>query len=196
MNKPTCTPHTPRFIGKVPRNRPAIALFRFLVPVALLASLVCPARAGAILEADPSGAMIDQNAVDDGQYEHLYNCEIGGLFRTEMSGMVDAFPLPYLAPGQQVTGATISYYLEQPNGTQNYNLQLYGLKRVSATSPAPLESDWYAGTNDSANTLLDATYVTPATPINQGGTYSGSNLATFIQKQYTSSAFSALPLSN
>jgi hypothetical protein len=171
-------------------------LFFYFGLAALFASLVCTAKAGEIIDGDPADAMVDQNGVNDGAYGHLYDLEIGGLWGSTLSSMVEPFALPYLAAGQQVTGATISFYLEQPNGAENYNLQLYGLKRVSATSSAPLLTDWYAGSNDTANTLLDATFVTPSTPINQNVTYSGSNLVSFIQSQYTNSAFSGLALSN
>jgi len=149
-----------------------------------------------IIEGIPPDALVDQTAVGDGKYGSLYDIPIGGLFGNDIGTMVEPFALPYLAPGQQVTAATLSFYVEQPNGPENYNMQLYGLNRVSATSAAPLLSDWYAGANDTANTLLNATYITPATPVNQSVTYSGSNLVSFIQKQYTNAAFSGLDLSN
>jgi hypothetical protein len=163
--------------------------------VVLTAFPALGANGGVIIEGDPSDAYIDQNGVNDGKYSHQYAYSVGGLFGSDMAVMVEPFALPYLAPGQQVTGATISFYVEQPNGTENYNMQLYGLNRVSATSPMPLTSDWYVGSNDTANTLLNASFVTPSTPINQAVTYSGGNLVSFIQKQYANSAFSGLDLS-
>ena len=135
------------------------SLFRFFVLVALLASLVCTARAGAIVEGDTADAMIDQTAVNDTSYYTLYDLNVGALYGSQSGAMVEAFQLPYLAPGQQVTAATISFYLEQMNSTPTYNVQLYGLNRVSATSSALLESDWYTGTNDTANTLLDLSLI-------------------------------------
>src|ERR1019366_9935739 len=143
------------------------SLFRFFVRVALLASLVCTARAGAIIEGDTADAMIDQTAVNDGAYYTTYDLNVGALYGVQSGAMVEAFQLPYLAPGQQITGATLSFYLEQKNSTPTYNGQLYGLNRVSATSSAPLESDWYTGANDASNTLLDASFVTPTTTVNQ-----------------------------
>lgn len=172
------------------------SFLRFLAQAALLVSLGCTARAGAIIEGDTADAMVTQNAVNNGEYNTLYNLNVGALFNTDNGAMVEAFPLPYLAPGQTVTGATISFYLEQRNSTPNYNVQLYGLNRVSATSSAPLVSDWYAGTNDASNTLLNALFVTPATTANQAVTYSGTNLVSFVQKQYGNAAFSGLDLSN
>src|ERR1035437_3545240 len=149
------------------------SLFRFCVRVAFLASLVCTARAGAIIEGDTADAMIDQTAVNDAAYDTTYNLNVGGLYGANIGALVEAFQLPYLAPGQQVTGASITFYLEQKNFTPSNNVQLYGLNRVSATSSAPLLSDWYEGTNDTANTLLDATFVTPTTTVNQACAYSG-----------------------
>jgi len=153
------------------------------------------ARAGAIIEGQGSDAMVDQSAVSDGAYATLYDAPIGGLYGSTVGVLVEPFLLPYLAPGQTVTGASIAFYFEQPNGTENYNMQLYGLNRVSTTSSLPLESDWYAGADDTANTLLDANFVTPTTTVNQAVTYSGSNLATFIQNQYANAAFSGASLS-
>ena len=161
-----------------------------------MAFLVGAARAGEIIEGQGSDAMVDQSAVGDGAYATLYDTPIGGLYGSTISVLVEPFLLPYLAPGQTVTGASISFYFEQPNGAENYNMQLYGLNRVSTTSSVPLESDWYAGANDTSNTLLDANFATPTTPVNQVVTYSGSNLATFIQNQYANAAFSGLDLSN
>jgi len=171
------------------------SFFRFFLQVALLASLVGAARAGAIIEGQGSDAMVDQSAVSDGAYATLYDAPIGGLYGSTVGVLVEPFLLPYLAPGQTVTGASIAFYFEQPNGTENYNMQLYGLNRVSTTSSLPLESDWYAGADDTANTLLDANFVTPTTTVNQAVTYSGSNLATFIQNQYANAAFSGASLS-
>jgi len=170
------------------------SLFVFFGVVALCASLVCTSRAAEIIEGDTADGMVDQWAVNDGAYGHLYDFEVGGLWGSTLASLVEAFPLPYLAPGQQVTGATISFYLEQPNGPENYNMQLYGLNRVSTTNSAPLQTDWYEGTNDTANTLLDTAFVTPSTPINQNVTYSGSNLASFVQSQYANPAFSGVSL--
>jgi len=169
--------------------------FRFFVQAALLSALLCTARAGEIIESDIGDGMVTQTAVNDAYYHTQDNLNVGRLYRTDIGTQVDAFPLPYLAPGQQVTGATISYFLEQINGTPAYNGQLYGLNRVSTTNPAPLVTDWYEGTKDTANVLLDALFVTPKTTANQAVTYSGGNLVSFVQQQYTNAAFSGLDLS-
>lgn len=169
---------------------------RFLLPAAFLVSSVCAARAGAIIEGDTGDAMVDQTAVNDAAYSTTYDLNVGALYGGQISAMVEAFPLPYLAPGQQVTGVTISFYLEQVNSSPTYNVRLYGLNRVNAGNPAPLLSDGFEGTNDASNTLLDATFVTPATAVNQAVTYSGSNLVDFIQNQYANPAFSGMDLSN
>ncbi len=170
-------------------------LSRFFIFAALMALLTSSARAGAILEGDTGDAMIDQHAVNDTSYSTFYDFNVGTLWATDIGTMVDAFPLPYLAPGQQVTGATASFYLEQINASPSYNIQLYGLNRVSSTNPVPLESDWYEGTNDTANTLLDAKFVTPSSTQAQAATYSGANLVSFIQKQYANAAFSGMDMS-
>ncbi len=169
------------------------------VGLLVLMAWTCSARAGAIVEGDPTDAMVDQTAVDDGAFDTIYDFPIGALYGTNTGVQVEAFALPYLAPGQQVTGASISFYLESYNtqgaAKPTYNLALYGLNRVSATSPLPLTSDWYLGANDSANTLLAPTFITPSTPVASTASYSGSNLVSFIQKQYTNSAFSGMDLS-
>ena len=170
-------------------------LFRLVLLFALFAFLVGSARAGAIIEGETTDAMLTQTAINNGAYATVTDMPIGTLYAilgADVSDMVEAFNLPYLAPGQQVTGATMSFFLEQRNAVPTINLQLYGLNRVSATNNAPLLSDWYAGTNDSANVLLDAQFITPTTPVNQAATYSGANLASFIQKQYGNAAFSKL----
>jgi len=171
-------------------------LFRLFVQVTFFTSLLGLARAGAIIESDTGDGMVTQTAVNDGYYHTQDNLNVGRLYRTDIGTQVDAFPLPYLAPGQQVTAATISYFLEQINGSPAFNAQLYGLNRISTTSPAPLVSDFYEGLNDTANVLLNPTFVTPGTTANQAVTYSGANLVSFVQQQYTNAAFSGLDLSN
>ena len=138
-------------------------IFPIFLFVALFALPVHLAKAGAIIEGDTNDAFVDQNGVNDGNYGHIYDFSVGGLLGSTVGVMVEPFELPYLAPGQQVTAATISFYEEQPNGAENYNMQLYGLNRVSTTSTAALQADWYEGANDTANTLLDANFATPST---------------------------------
>ena len=157
--------------------------------------LVCPVKAGAIIDGDPADGLVAANIVNDPEYNHLYDYPLGSLWGTDSSCMVEGFALPYLAPGQQVTNATISFFLESQNGAPTYNLQLYGLKRVSTTSGIPVSADEYTGTNDTANTLLTAKFITPTTAVNQDASYSGANLASFVQAQYSNAAFSGMDLS-
>jgi hypothetical protein len=170
-------------------------LLRFLALATSFGLVASSAQAGAIIDGDPADGMIVAGVVNNPEYNHLYDYQIGALYNSDNSSMVEGFPLPYLAPGQQVTGATISFYLESLNGPPNFNLALYGLKRVSTTSGAPLASDQYSGANDTANTLLAAKFITPTSTPNQASTYSGANLATFVQSQYSNSAFSGMDLS-
>ena len=179
-------------------------LFRSFLLTAVLICLGIPLRAGATIDADPADGTASSTAVNDSNYYGVYTNVLGVLPGYDSDSIVDAFPLPYLAPNQQVTAASISYYLagEYLQGQISYNIQLYGLNRVSVptavplSNPAPLISDWYDGPNDTANTLLDPTFIPPGAALNQNYTYSGSNLAAFIQKQYANSAFNGLDLSN
>jgi hypothetical protein len=166
----------------------------FLVLIAF-AALGASSRAGEIIEGDTGDAMVTSGAVNSGYYYTLYTLNVGALARNnDVGAIVEAFQLPYLAPGQTVTGATVSFY-QQSDGTSPLNtVQLYGLTRVS-TSPTILASDWYTGANDTANTLLDSTFTTPSTPTNHAVAYSGGNLASFVQAQYGKPAFSGLALS-
>jgi len=164
------------------------SLLRIFVGMAFLASLVATAKAGAIIEGDPADAMLGQASINSNESQ-----AVGGFYTGENLAMVEPFALPYLAPGQLVTNATISFYYENTlYGTPTANVQLYGLTRVSATSSAPINADWYVGANDTANALLNAKFVTPTSPTNQVCTYTGGNLVSFIQKQYANSAFSGL----
>jgi hypothetical protein len=172
-------------------------LFQFFGLAALLVFMAAPAKAGAIIEGDCSDAMLTQTLINSGYYDTNESLEVGGLYNNDNGVIVEAFLLPYLAPGQQISGATISFYLQQLNNPPvTCNGQLYGLNRVSTSSSAPLLSDWYVGSNDTANTLLTPTFVTAQSTVNQACTYSGSNLVSFIQKQYGNSAFSGLDLSS
>ena len=68
------------------------------------------------------------------------------------------------------------------------------MNRVNTSNDLPILSDWFLGTNDTGNTLLTSTFFTPQSAIGQTSSYSGSNLVSFIQKQYASSAFNGLDL--
>ena len=175
------------------------SLFRSFLLTALLIALVVPLRAGEIIDGDAGDGNVTSTVVNNTTYYCLYTLEVGTLFYGDEGSMVEGFALPYLAPGQTVTAASISFYLAGTNvqGTgPTYNMQIYGMKRVSTTSSKPLVADWYYknGTTDTANTLLDPTFIKPTSPLNQNCTYSGSNLATFVQNQYTNAAFTGTPL--
>jgi hypothetical protein len=170
--------------------------FRVLPVLALSSFLALSASGGQITESTTTGALVTQSAVNSGAYGEFQSIQIGGLMYGDIGSMVESFPLPYLAPGQQITGANLSFYTVGSAGPVAFNGQLYGLTRVSTTNPAALVSDYYAGSNDTANTLLNSTLITPQTAMNQTINYSGSNLLSFVQKQYTNGAFSGQDLSS
>ncbi len=171
--------------------------FRFFLLSFLLVVAPLAANAGGpVIDSQGDSGSVSKSAVNNDAYDHIYHYLVGGLRNGDSECMVDAFALPYLAPGQQVTGASISYYLESKNGTPTCNLQLYGLKRVSTTSSATIQADYYTGASDANNTLLAPKLVTPSTPNGAQFSYSGANLVTFIQNQYANSAFSGMDLSN
>jgi len=126
----------------------------------------------------------------------------GTLFGGDNGNVVEAFPLPYLPPGQTVTAASISFYLatNTSQGNPNYNLDLYGLNRVSTTSSAPLITDWYVGANDTTpgNVQIKTGFITPSTTVNQAVTYTdtGAALTKFINTQYANAAFSGMSLNS
>jgi hypothetical protein len=156
------------------------------------------ARAGEIVDGDPADGDTTSSAINNGMYDHMYTLLAGSVYNGDYQSMVEAFALPYLAPGQTVTSASVSFYRETqtPPTSPTYNLQLYALKRVSTTSAAPLVSDWYVGSKDTSNTLLDGTFITPATPAGSTSSYGGTALTSFINSQYANSAFSGMSLSN
>jgi hypothetical protein len=178
------------------------SLFRSFLLIVFLTSLLCwlslPLRAGAIIDGDGADGNVTSSTVSNTEYYHLYTLLAGTLFYGDNGAVVEGFALPYLAPGQTITSATVSFYLESntSQGTPSYNLQLYGLKRVNTTSGAPLVADWYVGANDTANTLLDSSFITPSTTLNSTVSYTGANLASFVNTQYANAAFSGMQLSN
>jgi hypothetical protein len=153
------------------------------------------AHAGAVIEGDPADGGVLANGVNTGYYGDNLTQAVGQQYFSDVGNIVEPFALPYLAPGQTVTGATISFYLDSA-ASPSANVQLYGLTRVSATSPTVTTADWYVGANDTANTLLTGTFATPSTATSSTVTYSGGNLTSFIQKQYANSAFASAPLSS
>jgi Bacterial Ig domain len=170
---------------------------RFFGFLMLLAVLAFPnaAQAGATVDGDPMGGFTTSSTVNDAAYSSEYTVAIGSLYGSTASCQVQGFALPYLAPGQTVSSASISFHLISKDGTPPYNLQLYGLKRVSTVAyTLPLLSDWYVGANDTANTLLAPQFITPSTAATQTVSYSGANLTTFIQNAYANTAFSGMDL--
>ncbi|MEJ0000678.1 MAG: Ig-like domain-containing protein [Verrucomicrobiota bacterium] len=154
--------------------------------------LALPLRAGAVLEGDTADAMVTSSKLNDPEYGTAETLGVGEIYNQDVGTIVEPFELPYLAPGQTVTNAAISFYLASINPPVTATVQLYGLTRVSATNSSSLTSDWYVGSNDTANTLLDATFATPGTPAGTTVTYSGANLVSFIQRQYANPAFAKL----
>jgi hypothetical protein len=182
------------------------SLFRSFLLITLLTSLVAPLRAGAIIEGDPADGNVDSGTPNNTAYYQVYDIEIGNPPASAGAcDLIEAFPLPYLAPGQTVSAASISFYLDSGGSNQSsvdYNMQLYGLNRLSVATAVPLSSnvatraDFYVGKDDTANTLLDATFIPTSPALSHTYSYSGSNLVSFINKQYTNSAFAGLGLSN
>jgi hypothetical protein len=173
-------------------------LLTSLALVALFFGDDLPLRAGAILDAIPTDDNVIASGVGDGEVVHLYTLQAGTNFGGN-TNIVEAFALPYLAPGQTITAATISFYLNAqvptPASSPNYNLSLYGLNRVSLTNSLALASDYYIGTTDSANTLLTTSFVTPSNPLNSVVSYSGANLTAFINTQRANPLFTGQDLS-
>jgi hypothetical protein len=173
-------------------SRSFFSLFGWL---SLFLFAVTASRAAEIIEGNTADGMVTQTLVNSGSYNNNENIEVGPMYYGDIGTVVESFALPYLAPGQQITGASISFFLEQTNSNPSFNGQLYGLNRVSTTNAAPLVSDWYQGANDTNNVLLAPQFVTPQSGTNQAVTYSGSNLASFVQKQAANAAFSGQDLS-
>ncbi len=75
-------------------------------------------------------------------------------------------------PTQQFSAATFTMRLDAIQ-TMSLNADLYGLDISSSSSV--LASDYYEGTNDTANSLIQANFLTPTSP--SGSTISNSNAA-------------------
>jgi hypothetical protein len=167
-------------------------LLQFLIQIIFCTVLIGAAHAGGVIEGETTDALVTASKLNDPEYGNFETLLVGEVYNGDVGNVVEPFALPYLAPGQTVSGATISFYLASINTPVTANVQLYGLTRVSSTNSSPLTSDWYVGANDTANTLLTGTFATPSTPAASTVTYSGGNLTSFIQKQYANSAFSNL----
>src|SRR5450755_1634082 len=97
------TKRTPlSFLISPEKNFMTQSIVRFLVLITLLASLVSTARAGAIIEGEPTDAMVTQSAINNAAYSTGESDQIGMLYSwlgADVSNMIEPFALPYLAPG-------------------------------------------------------------------------------------------------
>jgi hypothetical protein len=101
--------------------------------------------------------------------------------------MVFVFQLPALAANEFIVDADFSFFIV--GSASSYHTDLYGLAHRSL--PDVLPSDWYTGTGDPNNTLIQAGLVPPSL------TFSGRTstsplgdiaLASFLNGQYASGA--------
>ena len=92
--------------------------FRCFLLIVFLTSLAFAARAGQIIESVPTDDTSPQAALPTGRLSIFYTLYCGTVDGLN-ANVVEAFPLPYLAPGQTITSATISYYLNQQFSTPN-----------------------------------------------------------------------------
>jgi hypothetical protein len=101
--------------------------------------------------------------------------------------MVYVFQLPGLAFGQTVSTADFSFYDEASGSI--YNTDLYGLTFRAASTV--LASDWYTGTGDPNNTLIESAIVPPSFTFAgrlTTSTAADATLASYLNAQYTAGA--------
>jgi hypothetical protein len=101
--------------------------------------------------------------------------------------MVFVFHLPALALNEFVTAADFSFFVTA--SSSNYNIDLYGLAHRSL--PDVLPSDWYTGTGDPDNILLQAGILPPSftfTGRTSTSTLGDTALASFLNGQYAAGA--------
>jgi hypothetical protein len=101
--------------------------------------------------------------------------------------MVFMFQLPVLTATQSITGADLSVYVTAAGSA--FHTDLYGL--AYRAQPTVLPSDWYTGTGDTSNTLIQAGFVPPSfTFSGRAGTSDAgaSALLSFINAQYANGA--------
>jgi len=92
--------------------------------------------------------------------------------------------LPYLNPGQTITGAQLSFSYVGKNGSPAHNIDVYGLARTSTSiSPVPVPGDYYVGTNDTANSRLQQAIIGPSSAPG-AVTCSNAALVSWLQAQY------------
>lgn len=155
-----------------------------VVALVSLSSEVCASTVDVAGSANDK--QVGQLSINPGMYDENSTIGIGILYDNDTYTMVEPFPLPYLAPGQTISSASISFYVPEIDYTPFFNCDLYGLKRTSTTSDAPIAADWYVGNNDTANTLLKSSFLVGSSAAGKTYTYTGANLASFLQTQYAS----------
>lgn len=145
-----------------------------------LAALVSPASATA---ATLYGQIDDRQVNGNGTLEDvtlMYAGRIGGSYS---ASPVFVFKLPTLPVGQKFDTMSFTSYLSSKWGTPVCNLDLYGLGVDSA--PGVIAADYFAGSLDSANTLLADNYVTSSTANNSFVTASGAGMADYLNACYS-----------
>ena len=104
---------------------------------------------------DSSGTVTVQDQTD-------YECRIGELYSPGGACYVVPFLLPTLAAGQVFTEASLQFQLYNVTGAPA-DADLYGLR--TNASPQPVTGDYYQGTLDTSNTLIQPDFLTPTSPV-------------------------------
>jgi len=120
--------------------------------------------------------------------------QTGSIFTGSSYQLCAVFPfkLPYIPPGETITSATLSFNLAGTQGPPSFHIDCYGLNRQSATASDILQGDYYAGSNDASNTLLEANFFTPSTTIGSTVMLSNAALVSWLQSQYTTAGNNGL----
>jgi hypothetical protein len=143
-----------------------------LLPLALLTLLGATAHAQILITENPNEA--DASVLNDGSGNlsvtgvNDYQSRIGEYYAPGGSDYVMPFVLPTLAAGQVITQASLQTQLFMLNGTPA-NADLYALGTLAApvvTAAAAVQPGYYyQGPADVANTLIQAGYLTAASPV-------------------------------
>ena len=98
------------------------------------------------------------------------------------------FQLPILQTGETAISADFTTQLTASAGGLNTEIDLYALP--FRTTSIVLDSDYYAGTNDTSNNLIQESFLTLSSPIGKQSSNSQANIALvdFINQQYTNGA--------
>src|SRR6201996_8000276 len=62
---------------------------------------------------DANDKQVGQLSINPGMYDENSTIGIGILYDNDTYTMVEPFPLPYLAPGQTISAASISFYVPE-----------------------------------------------------------------------------------